>query len=414
MAWMADTRGINQYDRASHFASIGMSRHSVSGPSGGPAGYFRQSALLLDRGDAVGLSQARENSRASNYTDYGYTDQQPYAANSFPNGSLQGHELQPYQSDFSRQHHTLREQQRDQDKQSLQQPSPHQFSPYEPGIVYNLNQQSQTPAPYNVVPPYQARQSAAIEALSSQFAVPQYFPSSEPTGTGVHPVVSPYLASHEQSAAAYNQPAANGCSSTTQPFTTTMAEFTPIGTAGHLEQQQQQQQSQQSPASAHQQQKQQQQQPIPKATSVEEAYGQFQHALMEIFDRIRAGRLSDASHTLLEISGWLVTNAHELGILRDDQLVYSDRLQLWSNFNICWLAVCQKQKDLTQDLLRTGHQLPSANLLSVAAMEHMGNELIRLCDQMEQYGLVDYQMGIWEEEILCVICRSFVSSGSML
>lgn len=90
-----------------------------------------------------------------------------------------------------------------------------------------------------------------------------------------------------------------------------------------------------------------------------------------------------------------------LGILRDDQLVYSDRLQLWSNFNICWLAVCQKQKDLTQDLLRTGHQLPSANLLSVAAMEHMGNELIRLCDQMEQYGLVDYQMGIWEEEILC-------------
>lgn len=30
----------------------------------------------------------------------------------------------------------------------------------------------------------------------------------------------------------------------------------------------------------------------------------------------------------------------------------------------------------------------------------MGKELIQLCDQLEQYGLVDYQMGIWEEEIL--------------
>lgn len=33
-------------------------------------------------------------------------------------------------------------------------------------------------------------------------------------------------------------------------------------------------------------------------------------------------------------------------------------------------------------------------------MEAMGKELIQLCDQLEQHGLVDYQMGIWEEEIL--------------
>lgn len=34
-------------------------------------------------------------------------------------------------------------------------------------------------------------------------------------------------------------------------------------------------------------------------------------------------------------------------------------------------------------------------------MEEMGKDLIQLCDQLEQHGLVDYQMGIWEEEILC-------------
>jgi hypothetical protein len=39
-------------------------------------------------------------------------------------------------------------------------------------------------------------------------------------------------------------------------------------------------------------------------------------------------------------------------------------------------------------------------MLSADSMEKMGQELIRLCDLVEPHGLVDYQMGIWEEEIL--------------
>lgn len=33
-------------------------------------------------------------------------------------------------------------------------------------------------------------------------------------------------------------------------------------------------------------------------------------------------------------------------------------------------------------------------------------ELINICDQLEPYGLVDYEIGVWEEEIL------FCESGS--
>jgi hypothetical protein len=33
-------------------------------------------------------------------------------------------------------------------------------------------------------------------------------------------------------------------------------------------------------------------------------------------------------------------------------------------------------------------------------MDGMGKELVRLCDVMEKHGLVDYQMGVWEEEIM--------------
>jgi hypothetical protein len=62
--------------------------------------------------------------------------------------------------------------------------------------------------------------------------------------------------------------------------------------------------------------------------------------------------------------------------------------------------VCQKQKDLTQAVLHTGRQPPNTSLLTIDVMEKMGNDLVRLCDKMEPHGLVDYQMGIWEEEIL--------------
>jgi hypothetical protein len=86
--------------------------------------------------------------------------------------------------------------------------------------------------------------------------------------------------------------------------------------------------------------------------------------------------------------------------LRDDENRHSERSQLWNNFNLCWLALCQKQKDLTQVILETGQPQPNADMLTVEIMEKMGHDLVRLSDQMEPHGLVDYQMGIWEEEIL--------------
>jgi hypothetical protein len=93
-------------------------------------------------------------------------------------------------------------------------------------------------------------------------------------------------------------------------------------------------------------------------------------------------------------------------------LFYRDQLQLWNDFNICWLAVCQRQKDMTQEMLRTGHQPSNTSILNSDRLDDMGRQLIQLCDQMEQHGLVDYQMGIWEEEILCGKNPTLVEKGT--
>ena len=39
-------------------------------------------------------------------------------------------------------------------------------------------------------------------------------------------------------------------------------------------------------------------------------------------------------------------------------------------------------------------------LLPKESLEEMGNELVSLCDDLEKHGLVDYQMGVSEQEII--------------
>lgn len=87
--------------------------------------------------------------------------------------------------------------------------------------------------------------------------------------------------------------------------------------------------------------------------------------------------------------------------MRDEQELQGDRTRLWNEFNTCWLSVLQKEKEMLQEYASTG-QPPQAprELLRAEFLERMGGEVVRLCDGMERHGLVDYQMGVWEEEII--------------
>ena len=95
------------------------------------------------------------------------------------------------------------------------------------------------------------------------------------------------------------------------------------------------------------------------------------------------------------------------GLIRDDQALHERRIKLWDEFNTCWLALLQHQKDAVQKLMDSGQPLNlPPNLLQADYLGRMGDELVRLCDTMEKHGLVDYQLGVWEEEILSSGWRS--------
>lgn len=66
--------------------------------------------------------------------------------------------------------------------------------------------------------------------------------------------------------------------------------------------------------------------------------------------------------------------------------------------------------------MKSGQQLSrSQRLLSRETIEKLGNEVVRLSDGLERHGLVDYQYGVWEDEIIAGtwLCPKLVALSGM-
>ncbi|KAG6048534.1 hypothetical protein E4U39_007255 [Claviceps sp. Clav50 group G5] len=130
--------------------------------------------------------------------------------------------------------------------------------------------------------------------------------------------------------------------------------------------------------------------------SKEEAAAEIRKQLDTIFHDIFIGQLEEASALLLRISDWMLSQIKELGLHADDSVLHEDRLKTWNDFNHAWLALIAQQKKL---MLSEKEIAPPQRLLTRAMVIKMGDELIRLCDYIESYGLVDYEYGVWEDRI---------------
>ena len=77
--------------------------------------------------------------------------------------------------------------------------------------------------------------------------------------------------------------------------------------------------------------------------------------------------------------------------------LHTDRIRLWGEFNTAWLGIFQKQKDMLEAGQRIQHP---QSLMTQDFINRMAKDLIRMCDAVEKHGLVDYQYGVAEEQII--------------
>jgi len=128
-----------------------------------------------------------------------------------------------------------------------------------------------------------------------------------------------------------------------------------------------------------------------------EQWHDYHQQLAAVFQNISKSSLQTASKTLLSISNWLLPRVEALGLTTDNESLHSERVKLWDDFNHAWLALGQKQFDLTKD---PEHLPPSARILSYDALQNLGDRIVRHCNALEKHGLVDYQYGVSEERIM--------------
>ncbi|KAL9605789.1 MAG: hypothetical protein Q9179_001022 [Wetmoreana sp. 5 TL-2023] len=354
-----DEHQRRQYEHQQYSRGFGSSfRPNV--PEGNASERLRQAQMMTGRSPASTSVVSATGAHPQELGSFGYPQGPQY-----PPGQVQGSSLQ-FPVDY------------DQDAQRAQN-----FPSYASQMVYNVPQQPPPRSPYDAVPQYPPRQSAAIEVLTNQFGVPtQYYHQNEPMGaSGQASPHQQYASSQYQQAISY-QTAGIGRNTMSSSYPTGIPEFPQASAPEAVEQQEQ------------------------PSTSHDEEYNQYQQALKQTFENASKGRLVEAGQSLLEISEWLLGHAKELGLVSDDQSLREERLKLWSEFNLCWLAVLQRQKDDTQLMLDTGQAPPPPrNILREEFLERMAESLVHLCDGMEKYGLVDYQMGVWEEEIMSILTQ---------
>ncbi|UNI19097.1 hypothetical protein JDV02_005313 [Purpureocillium takamizusanense] len=131
-------------------------------------------------------------------------------------------------------------------------------------------------------------------------------------------------------------------------------------------------------------------------TGLEEKWMNYQRQLGTVFQDVKAGSLESAAETLLSLSNWLLTQVADLGLSQDDANLHEERIKLWNDFNHAWLALAFQQKTMMESGQPPGR---GQKLMSEDTVKKMGDELIRLCDGIERHGLVDYQYGVWEDQI---------------
>jgi hypothetical protein len=326
----------------------------------------------------------------SGYPGYGYQDQQ-YAGSAMHGSSpMQGVEMQyspAYVQDVARQ-------------QNLAQASSHSsYGQYAQG---QMAPPAAQPSMYETMSHYQPRQSTAIEVMSTQLgSVPQYIQHGEQAGMTLP---APQYSTSQPDQAMYPH--------ATMPRAQVPSQY-PQGQEYLMPETQPSQPTQ--PSAADQE-------------ALQDELRQYEQQLRSTFDAIMAGRVSEAAEQVLAISRWLVGAAVPLGMClpqqcgdftnrstglhHDDKDRYEERLLLWRRFNLCWEALGQKQKDITEQAYQSGRQPP--DILSAETIKRLIDDLIALGDQLENYGLVDYELGIAEEQIVHIfmICQDLLQRDS--
>lgn len=279
--------------------------------------------------------------------------------------------------------------------------------------MYNDSQMPQTgrhpSLDYQSEPVYQQRQTTAVEVLSNQFGSQQYDVSSVSQPSTIP---SSYQSASVHHQGAYGPSADLGQTALTPGYSSSDLAISQGSAAG-----------------------------LAQPQAPQDPFAPYHHLRRQVNTLIVQGRIAEARPSLLAMSNILVDGVERLRernhnspehaspqensvtdqfhseLNHDDttrpgaderekyeaRVKYEARLTFWRNLHYSWVAFLQRQLNDTQTMLssdRPAGRVRSANLLAKDALEQLGDDVVRIANGLERYGLVDYEIGFFENEII--------------
>ncbi|KAJ1679731.1 hypothetical protein EV182_001443 [Spiromyces aspiralis] len=118
---------------------------------------------------------------------------------------------------------------------------------------------------------------------------------------------------------------------------------------------------------------------------------EIQAQLKAVVGKIEAGRILESFDTLSRVTDAIVTNCESLGLAAEKPVFEGfDRISFWRALNHCWIFALKHTDAATSEVQR----LHEEHLL------HLQESIEKWCDVLQKYGLVDYEMGFWELDIM--------------
>ncbi|CEP12228.1 hypothetical protein [Parasitella parasitica] len=131
--------------------------------------------------------------------------------------------------------------------------------------------------------------------------------------------------------------------------------------------------------------------PSPTPTTT---FEEIQKQLKNTLDHVEQRNMVSGFQTLSKATSAVVDHCEQLGLTSDDHPYNAiDREQFWAGLNNCWLYALAQRHEPSSDAER----LTDQHLYGLRDM------VVSWADKLERFGLVDYEMGWWEADILAAI-----------
>ncbi|KAJ2081644.1 hypothetical protein H4R24_002168 [Coemansia sp. RSA 988] len=120
-------------------------------------------------------------------------------------------------------------------------------------------------------------------------------------------------------------------------------------------------------------------------------FAEIQGELKRVLDGVNSGRILQSFDILTKVTDAVVVNCETLGLASELPVVESfHRNNFWRALNQCWLVALQNVSKAQnyEDQLCEEH------------IVHLHSSVVHWADTLATFGLVDYEMGFWESDIV--------------